>query len=362
MDQAVLERHAPNLLAIAAGCPECPRGQWCAKALGGICLVPTDPGEKARFWDEQDRIVGRLGGVAPRALPPLVAQPDLPPIVHVHVKQGPEPPTPWPWPIGVYAKDAIRLGAPGRPPNERYLRDRGLDAARKVLVISGTDPWLAGFCRGLGPPFFVAVAQSNFGAVICPNLSAYHHAEHRVWLDNRAIAQNFMEACLVRGLPAVFHTYLEDAPEHGRWLVRYLELNPTQGIVATGFDRGGGNDPAFVRRRLEILAEVEQSLGRGLRVVLSNMLTRLWAIREASALFPGRVHLLGQSAFLRAVKGSLLTYQSGVLRWREDAREYSRGTQLFLRNARVLQEAIADRAPSFYEGREVRPIGITGAT
>ena len=359
MGQAVLERHAPNLLAIAAGCPRCPRGRWCAKALGGICLVPTDPGEMARFWDEQDRIVGRLGGVAPRALRPLIAQPDLPPIVHVHVKQGPEPPTTWPWPIGVYAKDVVRLGEEGRPPNDRYLQDRGLDAARKVLVISGTDPWLAKFCRGLGPPFFAGVARSNFGAVISPNLSAYHHAEHRVWLDNRAIVQRFMETCLELGLPAVLHTYLEDSPEHDRWLVEYFLQNPTQRCVATGFDRGGANSREFVSRRLAILGRIQQSLGRPLTVVLSNILTRLWAVKEASDIFPGRVHLLGQSVFLRAVKGSVLTYQAGALKWREDAREHPRGGELFLRNAGVLQEAIASLIPKFYEGREGSMFGTT---
>jgi hypothetical protein len=361
MGRAVLEPQPPNLLAIAAGCSGCPRGPWCTRSLGGICSVPSDPDENVRFWEEQGRIVGRLGGVGPRALPPAVNLPELPPIVHVHVNQGPEAPTSWPWPIGVYAKDVIRLGIAGRPPSVRYLRGRGLENARKALIISGTDPWLARFCRGLGPPFFEGVARSDFDAVICPNLSAYHHAEHRVGLDNRAIVQLFMGACLSRGLPAVFHSYLEDAPEHPRWLVEYFRLNPTQQFIATGFDRGGANRREFVRRRLAILGRAQQSLGRPLTVVLSNILTRIWAVREASEIFPGRVHLLGQSVFLRAVKGSVLTYRAGALRWREDAREHPRGVELFLRNARVLHEAIADQAPSFYAGREVCLTGVTRA-
>lgn len=316
--------------------------------------MPSEPGEAARFWEEQGQIVDRVDGVGPRALPPVAAQPDLPPIVHVHARQGPEPPISWPWPIGVYAKDVIRLGAAGRPPNDRYLRDRGLDGVVKALVISGTDPWLAKLCRGLGPPFFEGLARSNFGAVICPNLSAYHHAEHRVWLDNRAIVQRFMECCLQRGLPGVFHTYLEDAPEHARWLVRYFQLNPTQHVVATGFDRGGGNNPAFVRRRLEILAGVEQALGRPLRVVLANVLGRLAAIRAANDRFPGRVHLVGQSVFLRSVKGSELTKRGDWLAWRRAAREYSRGVGLFLRNAEVLRGAIGEKVPGFFDGAGTR--------
>ena len=345
-----------NLLSLAVGCPACPRGPWCAKTLGGTCLVPTDPGESARFWEEQGRIVGRVGGVGPRALPPVAAQPDLPALVHVHVKQGPEPATPWPWPIGVYAKDAILLGAAGRPVNARYLRDRGLDGVPKVLVISGTDPWLAAFCRGVGPQFFDGLASWNFAAVICPNLSAYHHAEHRVGLDNRAIVRRFLECCLERGVPAAFHTYLEDAPEHARWLVRHLELNPTQRVVATGFDRGGANDPAFVARRLEILAGVEQAIGRPLRVVLANVLGRLSAIRAAHRLFPGRVHLVGQSVFLRSVKGSELVRSGGWVAWRPDAREFARGVGLFLKNAEVLRGAIAEQVPGFFD----RPDGAAG--
>ncbi|MCP4550232.1 MAG: hypothetical protein GY835_27540 [bacterium] len=220
--------------------------------------------------------------------------------------------------------------------------------AQKILVISGRDDWIIRFVNSVNEPFFDSLRGLGFLAVICSNFSAYRHVEHKVWLDNRAAIRNFLQSLLEREIPGVFFSYLEDSPLHLEWLVRHFELNPSQDLVATGFDRGGANDINTVRRRLDILSEVQEKIGRPLRVVLANIVTRLPAIRMAAERFPGRVHLLGQSVVLRSVKGSLLECSSHPqLKWRETAFEYKRGFELFEHNARILEEAVSE-VPGFF--------------
>jgi hypothetical protein len=258
--------------------------------------------------------------------------------------------------VGVYSKRAVSIGQSGCPVNERYLRSRGIWAIPKVLVIGGKDRWLRGFSRGVGDEFFSGLTSANISAIVCPNYSAYRHVEHWVWLDNRAIGQRFMGLLLERGLPGIFHTYLEDSRVHIDWLVEYLRQNPSQHFIATGFDRGGANGPKFVSRRLDILTEVERRVGRPLHVVLSNLLTRLCWVNDLAAKFPGRVHLVGQSVFLRSVQGSeLYLSANGHLNWRERAEGYERGVKLFQHNADILERAIREKCPDFFFSGAVGP-------
>ena len=118
-----------------------------------------------------------------------------------------------------------------------YLGGRGLVGLPNVLVVSAKDGWLNRFCQTLDGSFAPSVKELGFSALIGPNLSAYRHTEHRVWLDNRAVCQQFMQQLpLEHGLPAIFHTYLERSAIHQDWLVEYLRLNRSQDHVATGFD------------------------------------------------------------------------------------------------------------------------------
>lgn len=330
--------------------------EWCVQSLGKLCLIPPKHIEQRRYWDQQRDTIRVLGGVGPRQLPPLRRQPVLPRIVHVHVDQGHEETAEWSRPLGIHAEDALRHGEAGCPLDEGYLETRGLSRCLKVLVVSGKDELLSRISANVGAPFLDSVAREDIGGIICPNLSAYHHVEHRVWLFNRAIVQNFMAALLERGLPGIFHTYLEDAEPHQRWLIEYLRLNPTQRFLATCFDRGAANNQPFVRRRLRLLAVVQEAIGRPLSVVLSNVMTRLWVVQDASEFFPGRVHLLAPTLFQKSVHGELLV-RTGPrrMKWRRRAMAVPRGNELFRRNAAVLASVLEEVVPGFFANSRPRP-------
>ena len=211
-------------------------------------------------------------------------------------------------------------------------------------------PWLQRFLVNLGEGFFASIKSTKFIAVICPSLSAYHHTEHRVWLVNRALIQNFEEQLLKRGLPGIFFTYLEDSPEHQDWLNQYLLQNPTQEYIATGFDRGAANSAGFFQRRLRILAEAEQAAGRPLRVVLCSLMTSLPRIQFASDLFPGRIHLVASTVFQHSIHGQRLNKITTGLEWVGPNSE-PRGWPLFEKNAQTLEEIVLEQVPNFYVGQ-----------
>ena len=118
-------------------------------------------------------------------------------------------------------------------------------------------------------------------------------------------------------------------------------------FIATGFDRNATGK--FLRRRIELLSEVQNDIGHPLSIVLNCVLTRLPAIQYASRFFPGRVHLLGQSVFQRSVKGSTLALSPRqIFTWEKHDTRFSRGTETLRHNMKVLEEAIATIAPDFY--------------
>lgn len=330
-------------------CSPCPRAEWCARTLERLCLLPSN-GEADRHWSYVRERVASLRGVGPRALPPLRTVPNLPIILHTHASSPAGGRTDYSEALGVRGSDVLDSRRNNFCINASYLERENLLASPKVLLLSAQDKWLNRFLQNLGEAFFTSLAASNFAAVFSPALSAYHHAEHRVWLENRAIGQNFLSVCLEREIPAIFLTYLEDHRLHTKWLVDFLKLNPTQAHIATAFDRGGANNFKFVERRLRLLHEVEHRVGRPLRVVLLDVVTRIRAIELASGLFPGRVHLAGGSLFMRSVKGSRLAKNlQGDLYWVKRAKGVSRGWELFNENKRFLAEYLRTRVPSLFE-------------
>ncbi|WP_169973985.1 hypothetical protein [Tautonia rosea] len=336
-------------------CSPCPRECWCAKSWDQLCEIPIEPGHEVCYWALQSEKVGRVGGVAPRPLPPVMTRPRLPAVTHILGREKIDLAEHWPTAVGVYARNAVgdqRLSCEIR---REYLASRGILGVPKVLVVSAEDVWLNRFTQRVGTPFARSVGQLGFSALIGPNLSAYPHSEHRVWLDNRAVGQRFTEFALSNGLPAIFHTYLEDSRVHQDWLVEYLRLNPTQDCLATGFDCMGGNNRRFVRRRIRLLERVQERAGRPLRIVLHNMLTRLWAVGAAWQAFPGRIHLVGRSVLLRSLKGSSLQInRDGGLQWVAADPSSQPGMRLFRANARRLDEAILGALPDFFLGRVIQ--------
>jgi hypothetical protein len=330
-------------------CGACPRRDWCGQTWRQQCAIPEEPEHGGRYWALQEQRVRRVGGVAPMALPPVVAPPVLPKVTHILGREGTNLDAAWGRTMGVYARNALGDLRRGCAIREDYLRARGLLDVAKVLVISAEDDWLSRFTRKLREPFARSVREMEFGAVIGPNLSAYQHAEHRVWLDNRAVCQLFMEFCLGHGLPAVFHTYLEDSAIHQDWLVEYLRFNPTQEFLATGFDCMGGNNGRFVRRRIRLLERVQARAGRPIRIVLHNVLSRVVIARLAHQAFPGRIHLLGRSVLMRSLKGSWLEFDAaGRSAWVVASAEHAPGLELFRQNARRLDDALAEVIPGFF--------------
>lgn len=334
-------------------CGPCPRAAWCHKSADRLCRVSEDHREAERYWRFQRDRVEHAGGVAPKGLPPVRLQPRLAKVTHIVGREpfdsrrcsGQE--------FGVYARDTLGPLREGFRIRPRALEKRGLLSVPTVLVISDRDDWLQDFYHFVGEPFAESVQAHNFTAVIGPNLSAYHHVEHYVWLDNRALCQQFTGFALKRGLPAIFHTYLEDSPIHQDWLVEYLKLNPTQKFIATGFDRNAGNNGRFVKRRIKLLEAVERRAGRQLFVVLHTLMTRLNYIRMAHDAFPQRVHLLGRSVLLRSLGGSRLDFKpSGASVWHERDLDYAKGIELFNHNSRRLETALADFVPGFFEAHD----------
>ena len=328
-------------------CEKCPRAAWCPKSLERMCALPSEISERDRYWQIQIELQERIGGIAPRGLPTVTAQIELPPIIHVHVDEGPTPVCSDHYHLGVYGKNVLQRSHCFHL-NMEYLRLRGLASCKKVLILAGKDRFLTELCHRIDDSFFDTLKRPDVTAIICPFLSDYRHAEHRTGLDNRAIAQNFLEALLRRGLPGVFFTYLAESDEYVEWLKAYFTLNPTQCVIATGFDRGAANNELFVRRRLDILKSVEEAIDRPLQVVLSGIMSRLPLVAAASEMFPGRVRLLAQSVYLRSVKGSSLEWlPSGQLRWRKHDRRFVPGWALFERNAATLRDAIEMQIPKF---------------
>lgn len=331
-------------------CSSCPRQSWCARTWDQLCEIPHEPEHESRYWALQSEKVRRVGGVAPRPLPPVEVQPVLPKVTHILGREGINPDTAWCRTMGVYARNAVGDQRRKCEVSPAYLGKRALLDEAKVLVVSAEDDWLNRFTRNVGEQFARSIRELGFAAVIGPNLSAYQHAEHRVWLDNRAVCQLVTEFSLRHGLPAIFHTYLEDSLIHQDWLVEYLRLNPTQEFVATGFDCRGGNNARFVRRRLRLLERVQDRAGRPLRIVLHNVLSRIRVVRYASEVFPGRVHLLGRSVLLRSLKGSRLEIGSdGRSSWIVASSGVRPGLELFRENARCLEDALADAIPGFFD-------------
>lgn len=336
-------------------CAACPRGQWCSRSWEQLCEVPHGAEHERRYWALQDEKVRWLGGVGPRPLPPVTTRPVLPPLAHILGRERITPDEAWGPAVGVYARNAVGDLRQGCEIRRKYLEDRGILEVPKILAISAEDDWLNRFTRKAGISFADSVRLLGFGAVIGPNFSAYPHSEHRVWLDNRAVGQLFMEFALRHGLPAVFHTYLEDSNIHQDWLVEYLKLNPTQEFLATGFDCKGGNNARFVRRRIRLLERVQERAGRPLRLVLHTVVTRIWVARLAWKAFPGRVHLLGRSLLLRSFKGCPLeSRRVGRVGWGKATPGARFGMELVRDNAIRLEEAISDCLPNFFMRDENR--------
>ena len=347
MDNNPTGRIGPHLFARL--CAPCLLSKHCEPRLAAMCLVPREPSARRRYWDEQRRDVAVLGSVGPRRLPPVVRQPQLPQVLHVHVDQGLQPDAEWSRPLGVYAKDVLPNTSAECRLSAEYLNSRGLDRCPKTVLITGKDEFLARVCENARGALFESLDRPDVTSIVCPTLSAYDYAEPRVWIMNRAILQNFMEALLKRGLPGVFHTYLVDAEVHQRWLIEYLRLNPTQLFLATSFDRGMANSVTKTRLALKLLREVQDAVGRPLHIVLGVLMTRVPTVKEACKLFPGRVHIIGQSVFMNSVKGSLLLRtEAGRLKWQRRAMAYPRGNVLFARNAALLAQVMRERVPGFF--------------
>lgn len=332
-------------------CSPCPRARFCQKSAEQQCLIPETDFERELYWQSQAKRVLDLGGMEPRPLDPLHIQPRLAKVTHI-VQRGDklDPREPRPAVLGVRASDVLGPLKPGLHVQREKLAGRGLLDVEKVLVITAKDDWLDGFVGFVGRPFATSVLQLNFSAVMGPNRSGYHHNEHSVWLDNRALCQTFMGLALEHGLPAIFHTYLEDAQVHQDWLVEYLRLNPSQKFIATGFDCNGTNNERFVERRVQLLHEVEGRVGRKLHVVLHTMLTNLRLIRYAHDAFPRRIHLLGQSVVRDSFMGTSLSFSPEGESQRTYCDPDSRpGLALFNRNATMLNEALARHVPGFFD-------------
>jgi hypothetical protein len=343
-----LSQEQPALFA--NDCNPCPRYDFCQRSFNRQCRIPVNDQEAARFWQIQRERVAATGGTAPQELPPIRFQPRLAKITHI-IGQGAFPAQQSVTQnFGVYARNVVGRLRHGLVIRPEPLKKKGILTQPKILVISDRDEWLSNFFRYAGNPFATSVLEHQFTAIMGPNLSAYHEVEHWVWLDNRALCQQFMGFALRHGLPAIFHTYLEDSPTHQDWLVDYLKLNPSQHFIATGFDRHATRIPRFVRRRFRLLQEVERRSGRPLHIVLHTLMTSLKNIKLAHAAFPQRIHLLGHSVFLRSYKGSSLSFkQDGTSKWLEQDMKYGRGIELFNHNTRQLQEAVADFIPGFFD-------------
>lgn len=332
-------------------CSPCPRAAFCQKSAEQQCVIPETEYEQELYWRSQTKRVRDVGGMEPLPLANLFVQPRLPKVTHI-VQRGDklDPREPRPTVLGVRASDVLGPLKVGLSVQRAKLARRNLLDIDKVLVITAKDNWLDGFVKFVDRPFATSVLQLNFSAVMGPNRSGYHHNEHSVWLDNRAICQTFMKLALEHGLPAIFHTYLEDSHLHQDWLVEYLKLNPSQKFIATGFDCNGTNNDRFVERRIQLLQEVESRAGRKLHVVLHTMMTNLKLIRYAHNAFPRRVYLLGQSVVRDSFMGTSLRFSAdgASMRTYRDP-NFKPGLSLFNWNTVRLNEALARFVPGFFD-------------
>ncbi|WP_422932188.1 hypothetical protein [Singulisphaera sp. PoT] len=281
-------------------------------------------------------------------------QPRLPKVTHI-VQRGDKLDLREPRPtiLGVRASDVLGPLKEGLCVQHAKLARRNLLNIDKILVITAKDDWLNGFIKFVDQPFAKSVLRLNFSAVMGPNRSGYHHNEHSVWLDNRAICQTFMKFSLTHGLPAIFHTYLEDSSVHQDWLVEYLRLNPSQKFIATGFDCNGTNNDRFVERRIQLLQEVEGRLDRKLHVVLHTLMTNLRLIKYAYDAFPKRIYLLGQSVVRDSFMGTSLRFSTkgASMRTYRDP-NFKPGLSLFNWNSARLNDALASFIPDFFDDFE----------
>ena len=351
--QAVaLSQEQPALFL--ADCAACPRYDFCQRSAKRQCKIPENEQDAARYWSLQRERVASAGGIAPQALPPVRLQPRLAKVTHIIGREPFRAQQSTHQDLGVYARNAVGRLRNGLAILSTNLEKKGLLDRPKALVISDRDDWLAGFFHFAGDPFAASVLAHHFTAVMGPNLSAYHQVEHWVWLDNRAMCQQFIGFALKHGLPAIFHTYLENSPVHQDWLVDYLKLNPTQHFIATGFDRNAFNNTKFARRRIGLLQDVEQRVGRPLHIVFHTLMTGLKYIRLAHAAFPQRVYLLARSVVMRSYAGSSLSFEAdGTSRWQKRDMDFRRGIELFNHNARQLEVALADFIPGFFDAPKV---------
>ena len=333
-----------------ADCAPCPRFAFCQRSANRQCKIPEDDQESARYWQIQRERVAAAGGPAPQELPPVRLQPRLAKVTHIIGREPFRAQQSVPQELGIYARNAVGRLRHGLVVRPTALEKKGLLALPKALVISDRDDWLSDFFHFAGDPFAASVLEHQFTAVMGPNLSAYHQVEHWVWLDNRALCQQFMGFALRHGLPAIFHTYLEDSPVHQDWLVEYLKLNPSQHFIATGFDRNATKNPRFARRRIRLLEAIERRAGRPLKIVFHTLMTGLKYIKLAHAAFPQRVHLLARSVVMRSYTGSSLSFKSdGTSDWIERDMNFPRGIELFNHNARQLEAALANFIPGFFD-------------
>lgn len=330
-------------------CSPCPRSAYCQKSADQQCLIPQTQVEP--FWESERRRVEAVGGMEPQRLAPLLLQPRLSKVTHI-VGRGEhfDPRELMPSSLGVYASDVVSDLKDGFHVQRELLAKRQLLDVEKVLVISAKDEWLRGFTRFVDRPFADSVLWLDFAAVMGPNLSGYHHNDHSVWLDNRAVCQQFMKFALERGLPAIFHTYLEDSMVHQDWLVAYLERNPSQKFIATGFDCNGTNNTRFVERRIQLLQEVQSRVGRKLHVVLHTVMTGLRLIKYAHDAFPKRIYLIGRSLVRDSFSGKSIHFRpDGASARTPRDPDYRPGMALFKHNARMHADALADFIPGFFD-------------
>lgn len=347
-----LSPEQPALFVI--DCAPCPRFDFCQRSYDRQCVIPDGGQETINYWQLQNERVAKAGGVAPQGLPPVCFQPQLAKITHIIGRELFQAQDSIPKALAVYARNVLGPLRTGLEIQPKALNKRGLLTLPKALVISDRDDWLTDFFRFAGDPFAKSVLAHNFTAVMGPNLSAYHHVEHWVWLDNRALCQKFMGFALRHGLPAIFHAYIEDSPVHQSWLVEYLKLNPSQRFIATGFDRNATNNPKFVKKRLKLLETVESRVGRPLHIVFHTLMTGLNYVKLAHAAFPQRVYLLGRSVILRSYTGSSLSFKpNGASSWLERDMNFRPGIDLFNHNARQLDKAVAEFIPGFFDDPNV---------
>jgi len=313
-----------------------------------MCTLPRDQVEFERFLQLLGKEAASLGGVVPRQLAPVQVQPRLPRILHVHTDHGHTSfGTGLPNGLGILGRDVLRITSGGVRVDRAYLASRGLDQMQKILLLYGKDCFLIRLCRHLDDNFASAV-KADFSAIIGPNLSAYVHVDHRVVIVNRAAAQTITGFFLRHGLPAIIHLYPEYCRQDIEWLTEYFRLNHTQDFLATGFDGGVWNNAHLVRNRFRVLADVQERIGRPLKIVVANILVHMRAIRLAADLFGDRTYLLGTRISHLSRCGQFASAApDGTLSWRRDFRTSK--DRLLIHNASLHEQYIRRHIPRFFQ-------------